>query len=220
MKRYMLVSAILCVLPWSALAGVSNPSKILEPVTFTRGMGSPFTETIVFETAGCQATLKLSSNNVSSATVAINGKMIFTSSEFHRSEAHLERTLQLPQGQSTLEVTLRSEPGSSITIEIVQDFVRLPPEAMLARTAAALRAGDINLALQGFLQDEKTLRIFPTIDAAKRHQLADMLENGALASESDRSRSYRYTWAKESGTRTVEFTIAIDEEGKWVIVDW
>jgi hypothetical protein len=215
-----LVFAIVLVMAWCASASALNQWQVLSQLTFTRLTGKPVTETIPFSAVGGQATLKVSNKKVSSATVAINGQIVFGTSDFNRNVANLESKLLLNNGQNILEVILKSQPGSQITIEIVQEVAEMTPQIVRVRTANALRAGDIGLVLQGFLQDEKTLSIIPGLDAAKRNQLADMLEDAVIERETDRSRSYRYSWIDESGRNSVAFAMAIDGEGKWIIVSW
>lgn len=220
MKRYRFALAILLVMAWHTSAGASNQWQVMSHRTFTRAAGKPVIETVPFSAVGGRATLKVSNNKVSSATISINGQAVFGPLDFNRNAVNLESEIPLVHGPNTLEVILKSQPGSRITVDIVQEVVEITPEIVRFRTANALRAGDIELVLQGFLQNEKTLSIIPGIDAAKRDQLADILEKAVIERETNRSRSYRYNWIDQSGRNSVSFAMAIDNEGKWIIASW
>ncbi len=94
------------------------------------------------------------------------------------------------------------------------------PDIVRLRTANALRAGDIDLALKGFYPDPKSQSIIPTLDASQRNKLAHWLENAELIKEDDDRRIYRYTWPGSSGEKYSHFTMQKDFEGKWVITSW
>lgn len=220
MKRYRSALVILGIMFWCVNANAMSPWRVMDPTTFKQKIGNPVAETRSFFSMFNQATLKISSQKVNDATVAINGQVIFGPLDFNRDTVTLESIIPLVKGENTLEVLLNSQPGSQIVIQILQEAAGPPPETVLARTAKALRAGNIELVLKGFFNDEKTLRIIPSLDAAKRNQLADMLEDYVIVSETERSRSYRHRWTDESGKNSVEFAMAIDFDGNWAIVSW
>lgn len=220
MKRTLLVLALLWVASAEALAVEAHEQLVMGPMTFTREKGKPVTETVPFTAAGGRAILKLSNDDVSSATVLINGMVVLDRFSFSRKRHDLREKIQLVEGENRLTVTLQSQPGSRITIEIVRMAVLVTPEEVLSRTANALRAGNIDLALQGFYQDEKTRSILPGLDAAKRNQLADEIENATFVLERGRSRYYRYSWTDETGSNSVEYSMAINDEGNWIITSW
>lgn len=220
MKRTLLVLALLWVASAEALAVEAHEQLVMGPMTFTREKGKPVTETVPFTAAGGRAILKLSNDDVSSATVSINGMVVLDRFSFSRKRHDLREKIQLVEGENRLTVTLQSQPGSRITIEIVRMAVLATPEEVLSRTANALRAGNIDLALQGFYQDEKTRSILPGLDAAKRNQLADEIENATFVLERGRSRYYRYSWTDATGSNSVEYSMAINDEGNWIITSW
>ena len=106
------------------------------------------------------------------------------------------------------------------TIGNTQEISNTDPDVVRIRTANALRAGDIDLALKGFYPDPRSLSIIPTLDASQRNKLAHWLENAKLIKEHDDRRIYRYIWTEESGEHMVDFTMQKDFQGKWVITNW
>jgi hypothetical protein len=89
------------------------------------------------------------------------------------------------------------------------------------RTANALRAGNIDLALEGFARDEKSQTIIPALNTAQRNQLADLIENAQAIYTSENDRAYRYDWTDEAGNmRHTEFIMRRNESGHWRIISW
>ncbi len=60
-------------------------------------------------------------DRMTSAVVTLNGKEIFRPSDFKKSVYILEKSVDLANGINTIEVELRSKPGSYITIQITED---------------------------------------------------------------------------------------------------
>ena len=92
-------------------------------------------------------------------------------------------------------------------------------ETVRAQIASDLREGDIESALRGFQANEKSATI-SAFDTAQLNQLADWIEKASLTEEGDSSRIYRYSWTDESGENFVEFTMAKNEIGQWIITSW
>ena len=89
------------------------------------------------------------------------------------------------------------------------------------RTANALRAGNIDLALKGFARDEKSQTIIPALSAAKRNEIADLIEKAQAIYTSESDRAYRYDWTDEAGNiRHTEFIMGRNKSGQWHIISW
>ena len=128
MKKCGLFLAVILVLLW---AGTSDALVQFE-ITCIRGTGEPVTETFTFDAFGGPATVKLwngsledsDAEKVSSATVTVNGEVIFGPSDFNQNVDYLEEETTLAEGQNTLEVVLKGKPDGQVTIQIIQN---VPP---------------------------------------------------------------------------------------------
>lgn len=190
--------------------------EVFGPTTCIRGKGKPATEIFTFSALGGQATLKLTNRKVSSATVTLNGQVVFGPSDFGQNVDYLESEIPLLEGQNTIKILLKGKPGGEVTIQILQEVESITPEIVRVRTANCLRAGDIEGTLQSFEPDEKS-EMIPTLDAAQRNQLAYCIENAKLVRETASSRWYRYTWTDENFSN---FCIARNDQGQWIITSW
>jgi hypothetical protein len=109
---------------------VDNVSgDVIFDTTIERNTGKPVTVTNTFssdETVG--ATILLTNgglyepygDKISSATITLNGEDIFMPSDFNQEVDYLERDITLISGENILEVTLQSQPGAKLTIQIIQ----------------------------------------------------------------------------------------------------
>ena len=95
------------------------------PQTYTRGTGKPMTVTSTFAVPNpkTQYTMQLTNGNdslgrVSSATVVVNGVTVFGPSDFNQTVGQLQKPVTLA-ASNTIAVTLASQPGSGVTIDIV-----------------------------------------------------------------------------------------------------
>src|ERR1700739_4269844 len=93
--------------------------------TYTRGTGAPATVTDTFTVLNpkTQYTMRLTNGNaslgkVSSATVVVNGVTVFGPSDFNQTVGQLQKPVTLA-ASNKIAVTLASQPGSGITIDIV-----------------------------------------------------------------------------------------------------
>ena len=191
--------------------------EVFGPTTCIRGKGKPATEIFTFSALGGQATLKLTNRKVSSATVTLNGQMVFGPSDFGQNVDYLESEIPLLEGQNTIKILLKGKPGGEVTIQILQEVESITPEIVRVRTANCLRAGDIEGALKGFAPDEKRERIIRALDAEQRDELAHQIESAEFLTETGSLRWYRYTWTEEKFS---DFAMSRDEQGRWVITSW
>ena len=102
-----------------------------------------------------------------------------------------------------------------------QEISNTDPDVVRIRTANALRVGNIDLALQGFVRDEKSQTIIPALNADRRNQLADLIEKAQAIYTGENDRAYRYNWTDEAGNiRHTEFIMRRNELGPWHIISW
>lgn len=99
---------------------------IFGPITFSREREIPKTEQISFTVSDTTGPFLLRLTNgtsvgaqrVSSALVRLNGIEIFRPSQFNQNVPTLDRQVSLLSGENSLEVRLRSAPGSFVTVEL------------------------------------------------------------------------------------------------------
>lgn len=99
---------------------------IFGPMTFFREREKPKTEQVSFTISDTTGPFLLRLTNgtsdggqrVSSALVKLNGSEVFRPSQFKQNVSTLSRQVTLFSGENSLEVRLRSAPGSFVTIEL------------------------------------------------------------------------------------------------------
>lgn len=74
-------------------------------------------------------------HNVDGATISFNGKKIFNPHDFKHHRNFLIANVNLKNGQNTIEVELRSKPGSQLTIEIIQTGITPQPKPTVTLSA-------------------------------------------------------------------------------------
>jgi hypothetical protein len=121
------VTMVLALLPQNSLGAIDK--KILD-VSFTRLEGKPIINHQPFIGLGYEgpATIKIfnggislsKSEKISSATITLNGKVIFGGSDFNKNVSVLEKNVTILEGYNYLEVKLESKPSGKITIQIFQ----------------------------------------------------------------------------------------------------
>lgn len=110
---------VLIIAP-SAFSGV-----LLGPKKYQRTSGSPNTYTDTFQAAAGSGSLIIhngdsaGNNRVSSAVIYLNGKTIFSPSDFNQKVYNLQKSVQLNSGTNAIVIELRSKPGSYITVAVV-----------------------------------------------------------------------------------------------------
>ena len=106
----------------TALSG----ERILGPLTVIRENGVPQTDSIPFSISDVTGQFFLRITNgtadgthrVASAVIKLNGQEVLRPSELNQQVAEINRQINLKSGENTLDVRLRSIPGSHVTIEI------------------------------------------------------------------------------------------------------
>jgi YVTN family beta-propeller protein len=93
--------------------------------TRNKGTGKPESQFgSFFWGSGGEATLEVCNGaegeKVSSATIAINGNVVTSSSSFNQNVGCIDATVNLKDGDNTLDVLLKSKPGGKISVVILQ----------------------------------------------------------------------------------------------------
>ncbi len=132
-------SLLVSLVGWSLLLSVSpavgQTDVLFGPDTFVRGKGKPTTETRSFNLNGFRPPFTLhlrsggedGSNRVSSASVWLNGQLLFDPSAFSQQVSGYDVPVDLTD-PSTLQVSLASKPGSQLTAWI-EGVPNTPPVA-------------------------------------------------------------------------------------------
>jgi hypothetical protein len=121
-----------------SLAGQSGISTIFGPDFFIRGEGKPFIETREFSAVGFQAPFlfhlrngdEKGNNRVSSASVWLNDKQLFSPNNFSKKVSGYDIPVELKE-QNVLKVKLASAPGSKLKIWIEGIPITVIPEFVL-----------------------------------------------------------------------------------------
>lgn len=121
--KILILTLIFNIIPSGSFASEAT----LFERTFIRGKGAPVTEKVSFNVTAPigDYTLVLTNGNpdgtnrCSSAEISLNGATIFGPSDFNQQVSSLSKQVQL-KSANLLAVTLRSSPGSFITIRIVE----------------------------------------------------------------------------------------------------
>ena len=144
MKKTLFITLFLLL---SLFLGTSSAGEVtmFGPKQYVRTTGDPNVYTDTFSAIDGEATLTVKNGDwdgskritdaISSASVSINGVEIFGPDDFSQQVYILEATINLAEGNSLL-VELASNPGSYLTIEVVQyiepptDTISADPEAI------------------------------------------------------------------------------------------
>ena len=116
-------AAVLCLGVFAAVSVSTSEVILFGPETYVRDTGQPTTITKSFRVATpTTPTLRLWNYGVTSAVISVNGQNVLAPSDFtgdQKDGSLLERRVALRAGDNTIDVELRSKPGTSVVIEIV-----------------------------------------------------------------------------------------------------
>lgn len=144
-RRIVLIFTLLVLLtPFATIHSTAHAGTFTAfgPRTFTRATGKPVVETASFSVKNPAAAYTVHIHNggmnsefsrVSSAVIKINGTLLFGPSDFSRHVGHIERQATLT-AVNTLEVELRSSPGSGMAI-VLEGTDDMPPEVTISSPA-------------------------------------------------------------------------------------
>ncbi|HEX8290963.1 MAG TPA: IPT/TIG domain-containing protein, partial [Pyrinomonadaceae bacterium] len=145
--------------PRPAAAQAAETLTVFGPERFTRQPGPPAAVTRQFSLpAGAAAPFRVQvqngagdgSNRVSSATVLLNGVELLRPQDFNQNVAVVNRDVTLA-ATNTLEVTVKSAPGSHLTVTFTATrAAELPPPSLESvGTSRAVQGQTLQVALQG-----------------------------------------------------------------------
>ena len=111
---------------------------------------------------------------------------------------------------------------AAVTSEAARVVVQAPisPEQTLLDLATDLTSGNITAALNRFTPSEKTTKALNTFNKRQLDTLAALLRSAYLVSEAADVRVYRAVWSDGGITSEVEFGLARNTFGDWVIFSW
>jgi hypothetical protein len=99
-----------------------------------------------------------------------------------------------------------------------------PPNASdqaIAGLIVELQAGNINAALQRFAASSSTTNALMNLNAEGRSKLISTLKTASLTHSEADLRVYTASWIEADGTTTpVEYSLAPNNQGQWVIFNW
>ncbi|HWT02035.1 MAG TPA: RHS repeat-associated core domain-containing protein [Pyrinomonadaceae bacterium] len=118
------------------------PTNVVAPFTLPADAVAPFSVQLVNGDAD-------GSNRVSSADIKLNGAALFTSSSFNQTVGTLNKSVTL-SASNTLEVKLKSSPGSFLTITFTATRTASPQAALTSVAPARATQGQtLNVTLHG-----------------------------------------------------------------------
>ena len=114
---------------------------LLGPVSFIKSEVNPLHKTLEFlSDFGGPATIELSNTTATSATIKLNGRVVFKPAYFnknapHLNVIHLNKPIPLRKGSNTLEVELNGQAGEQMSILITQAILNVEavPQAISLR---------------------------------------------------------------------------------------
>jgi hypothetical protein len=155
--------------------------------SFTRNTGTPETITRSFPAISGTAVIEVWNGSasdstvgkVSSSTISVNGLTVVGTSNFNQKVTFLENTIGLTEGNNTISVLLKSKPGGTILIKIVQTVEgeaerKLP----LLIFSDALSRGDTAKALSFVKRSRQSdfAELFSTIGSVGMEEISAVIE--------------------------------------------
>jgi Glucodextranase, domain B/K319L-like, PKD domain len=221
----LLVSLVGWLLLFTVSPAIAQTDVLFGPDTFVRGKGKPTTETRSFNLNGFRPPFTLhlqnggedGSNRVSSASVWLNGQLLFDPSAFSQQVAGHDVPVDLTD-PSTLQVSLASKPGSELTAWI-EGVPNTPPVADAGPDQTSnLLVGDV-VILDGSASSD------PDGDALTYSWALMAVPAGSTAELSDPTAVDPSFVADQPGTYTASLTVndgftdsAIDEVSITVVI--
>jgi hypothetical protein len=110
----------------------ASSGNLFGPKKYKRTSGPPNQYTDTFKARGGNGRLAIlngdadGNDRITSAVIYLNGKEIFDHGDFKKNVSVLEKSVHLNKGINTLNVELRSKPGSHITIKVTGTVIPPP----------------------------------------------------------------------------------------------
>jgi hypothetical protein len=141
-------------------------------------------------------------DNVDSAIISLNGKKIFDQDDFKHHRTFLIVNVNLKNGQNTIEVELKSKPGSHLTIEIIQ--IGIPPQpkptvSISANPASIVSGAETTLIWSSANADTCTID----------NGIGEVVPNGSLSVSPTQTTIYTITATGPGGTATASAVVNV-----------
>lgn len=117
---FRLLSLIAIIVAVGAVEATAGTFTAFGPKTYVRDKGKPATVTDSFSVTNTSITytLQVTNDGISSGVVLVNGAEILGPSDFDQNVSTIQKQITL-QMSNEISVELRSEPGSSITVQVI-----------------------------------------------------------------------------------------------------
>src|SRR5947199_1385041 len=104
----------------ATVSAVGGTFTAFGPKTYVRDTGAPVTLSDSFSVLNPSTTytLRVTNNGISSGVISINGVQIVGPDDFNQNVSSIERPVSL-SGSNQISVELRSQPGASISVQII-----------------------------------------------------------------------------------------------------
>src|SRR5947207_8213199 len=114
------IAVVLGIVVTFALPGLANTFNAFGPQKYQRDTSTPQTVSATFSifNPNTQYTLHVANSGIASAVITLNGTQILDPSDFNANVTVLDRPVSL-QLTNRMDVEVRSEPGSSLTIAVI-----------------------------------------------------------------------------------------------------
>jgi len=208
MKKSALLTATLSL--FLILTVLTSPvigGTLFGPKQYVRTNGAPDVFTDTFSASPGAATLTVRNGHwdgarkikdaVSSALVVLNSTEIFGPEDFKKKVHLLEASVDLAEN-NTIQVELRSKPGTYITVEVLQEG--LPPTVTISADPEEIRAGESST-----LQWDSTDAESATIDQG----IGDVPVSGTIAVSPTTTTIYTITVTNTAGTDTAQAVVTV-----------
>ena len=131
MKKIGLLVVLVLLISLQALNSRVVNLDLVGPIHFIKNETNPVNETLEFlSDFGGPATIELTNTTVTSATIKLNGQVVFRPAFFnknliHLNVIHLNKAIPLRKGSNTLEVELSGKVGEQMSILITQAILNV-----------------------------------------------------------------------------------------------
>ena len=223
MKKLGIVMIVILAIFWSAFAFGQVQWQVLSPITVVREKGKPVKKTFPFTALGGTATITVHTNGLVTSTTVTLDKVLWKPGDFKKRIITYEKQVEIKNGLQVLEIYMEGKPGAQLTVGISQDVPEVNPQMGRLQIANALIVGNLESASQGFKSGKKVDIVFPILadDPSGREEMAKWIQEAVLIEEDEDSKTYRYVWIDGDGIENfVEFTMAKNDQGEWIIINW
>ena len=204
-KRFCCIIGILLILSFVIPQAHAAVQSVFGPNQYVRTNGNPNVYTDSFSAASGQGTITIfngdenGNNRVTSASILLNGVEIFGPNNFKKKIYVLEAQVNL-QVNNTIEIILRSKPGSYLTIRITQEIAN--PSVNISANPTAIQLGGSSI-LTWSSTNANSCVIEPGIGSVGT--------SGSVTVSPSQTTTYTVTATGSGGTATDDVTITVHQ---------